>query len=126
MRLIDADAVTTDSVSFGRIGDFENSSAPRPRQGTCGQWTIYVGDQHRSLLMRPAKPAAARVKKLLLRKVRFWRKADTWLVSCFSMFQRISASPPQIRSGELDDLVGTSIENGLQHVKREALRHLRG
>src|SRR5258706_296458 len=65
-------------------------------------------------------------QKLLLRKVRFWRKADTWLVSCFSMFQRISASPPQIRSGELDDLVGTSIENGLQHVKREALRHLRG
>ena len=25
MRLIDADVVTTDSVSFGRIGDFENS-----------------------------------------------------------------------------------------------------
>src|SRR6267154_1384504 len=63
-------------------------------------------------------------QKLLLRKVRFCRKADTWLVSCFSMFQRISASPPQIRSGELDDLVGTTIENGLQHVKREALRHL--
>src|SRR5258706_8890845 len=60
------DVVTTDSVSFGRIGDFENSSAPRPRQGTCGQWTIYVGDQHRSLLMRPAKPAAARVKSYFL------------------------------------------------------------
>src|SRR5260370_41919356 len=65
-------------------------------------------------------------QKLLLRKVRFWRKADTWLVSCFSLFQRISALPQQIRSGELDDLVGTSIENGVQHVKREALRHLRG
>jgi hypothetical protein len=36
MRLIDSDVVTTDSVSFGRISDFENSSASRPRQGTCG------------------------------------------------------------------------------------------
>src|ERR1700694_5724893 len=42
------------------------------------------------------------------------------------MFQRLSASPPQIRTGELDDLVGTTIENGLQHVKRKTLRHLRG
>jgi hypothetical protein len=32
MRLIDADVATTDSVSYGRIGDFENSSAPRPRK----------------------------------------------------------------------------------------------
>ena len=37
MRLIDADVVTTDSVSFGRIGDFEKSNAPRPQQGTCGR-----------------------------------------------------------------------------------------
>jgi 2-haloacid dehalogenase len=29
MRLIGADVVTTDSVCFERIGDFENSSAPR-------------------------------------------------------------------------------------------------
>src|SRR5258705_6152601 len=42
-----------------------------------------------------------------------------------ALFQKLSASPQQIRSGELDDLVGTPIENGLQHVKREALRHLR-
>src|SRR6266436_6376288 len=56
MRLIDADVVTTDKVSFERIGDFENSSAPRRRQGTCGSSTIYVSDQHRSLLLRPAKP----------------------------------------------------------------------
>jgi hypothetical protein len=36
MRLIAAAVVTTDIVSFERIGDFENSGAPRPRQGTCG------------------------------------------------------------------------------------------
>jgi hypothetical protein len=36
MRLIAAAVVTTDSVSFERIGDFENSSAPRLRQGICG------------------------------------------------------------------------------------------
>jgi hypothetical protein len=36
MRLIAAAAVvTTDIVSFERIGDFENSSAPRPQQGIC-------------------------------------------------------------------------------------------
>src|SRR3984893_17071525 len=63
MRLIDADVVTTDSVSFGRIGDFENSSAPRRRQGTCGYWTIYVDDQHRRLLLRSAKRVAARVER---------------------------------------------------------------
>jgi hypothetical protein len=42
MRLIDADVVTTDSVSFRRIGDFENSSAPRPRQGLAdnGRFTL--------------------------------------------------------------------------------------
>src|SRR5260221_13188619 len=41
------------------------------------------------------------------------------------MFQRISASPQQIGSGELDDLVGTPVKNGLEHVKRKTLRHLR-
>jgi hypothetical protein len=35
MRLIAAAVVTTDIVSFERIGDFENSSAQRPRQGIC-------------------------------------------------------------------------------------------
>src|SRR5258707_11735279 len=42
------------------------------------------------------------------------------------MLQKLSASPQQIRSGELDDLVGTTIEDGLQHVKCKTLRHLRG
>jgi hypothetical protein len=42
MRLIDADVVTTDEVSRERIGGFENSSAPRRRQGTCGSSTIYL------------------------------------------------------------------------------------
>jgi hypothetical protein len=37
MRSIDAAMLTTDSVCFESIGDFENSSAPRPRQGTCGR-----------------------------------------------------------------------------------------
>src|SRR5216683_2873095 len=32
------------------------------RQGTCGSSTIYIGDQHRSLLLRPAKPMAAQVQ----------------------------------------------------------------
>ena len=31
-----------------------------PRQGTCGPSTIYVGDQHRGLLLRSAKSVAAR------------------------------------------------------------------
>jgi hypothetical protein len=36
MRLIDAAAVVTmDIVSFERMGDFENSSAPRPWQRIC-------------------------------------------------------------------------------------------
>jgi hypothetical protein len=35
MRLIAAAVLTTDIASFERIGDFENSSAPRPRQGIC-------------------------------------------------------------------------------------------
>src|SRR5258707_10739953 len=41
------------------------------------------------------------------------------------LFQKRSASPQQIGSGELDDLVGTPVENGLQHVKCKTLRHLR-
>src|SRR6266404_8051884 len=42
------------------------------------------------------------------------------------MLRKNSGSPQQIRSGEFEDLVSTPIENGLEHVKREALRHLRG
>src|SRR6267154_4483561 len=42
-----------------------------------------------------------------------------------SRCSKFSRSPQQIGSGELDDLVSTPIQNGLQHIKREALRHLR-
>src|ERR1700737_4767296 len=41
------------------------------------------------------------------------------------MFQELSAAPQEIGSGELDDLVGTPVKNGLEHVERKTLRHLR-
>src|SRR5712672_4843547 len=42
-----------------------------------------------------------------------------------SGYLKLCASPPQIESGELDDLVGTPVKDGLEHVKRKTLRHLR-
>src|SRR6202048_1603997 len=59
------------------------------------------------------------------RAVYFGCKADIWLFYCFSIFKKIFASPQQIGSGEFDDLVGTPVKNGLEHVERKTLRHLR-
>jgi hypothetical protein len=56
MRLIDADVVTTDSVFFGRIGDFENSSAPRPRQGLADNGRFTLATNIEACLCDPQSP----------------------------------------------------------------------
>jgi hypothetical protein len=66
MRVIDAGVATTDSVSFGRIGDLKiQVHRDGGKELADHRRFTLVGDQHRSLLLRPAKPVAARVEGYL-------------------------------------------------------------
>lgn len=40
--------------------------------------------------------------------------------------ERPAALPPQVRAREVDDLVAAPAQDRLQHIEREALRHLDG
>jgi hypothetical protein len=74
MRLIDADAVTTDSVSFGRIGDFE-IQVHRDRGKELADNGRFRPTSKLAYATRKARGSAG--QKLLLNKVRFWlRNAD--------------------------------------------------
>jgi hypothetical protein len=74
MRSIDAAVLMTDSVCFERIGDFENSSTATATRNLRTMADLrWRPTSKLAYATRKARGSAG--QKLLLRKVRFWRKA---------------------------------------------------